>query len=352
MDLEINKSLPVAVTGATGYVAGQIIHELLSLGLTVHGTVRNPKNTEKLKHLNALAEKSPGSIEYFQGDLLTEGSFDACFNSCSIVFHTASPFALDVQDPQKDLVDPALKGTINALTSVGKSPSVRRVVLTSSCAAVYGDNADRSLVSGGVFSESDWNTTSSLIHNPYSFSKTLAEKKAWEISEQQDQWDLVTINPSFVMGPGVNPYGTSESFHMLKQLGDGTMRSGCPDWGVGVVDVRDVAQAHIRAAFLPKAKGRHIVSGHNTSFPGMIEPLIEQFGDSYPLPRRILPKWLVWTFGPLVNKAMTRKSISLNVGYPWQADNSKSRKELGLTYRPLKETMVDFFNQLIDSGQI
>ena len=140
------------------------------------------------------------------------------------------------------------------LEQANQTPSVKRVVVTSSCAAIYGDNADLEKTPDGVFTEEIWNTSSSVEHQAYSYSKTLAEREAWEINQKQDRWDLVTINPTLVMGPGINPHGTSESFNMMKQYGDGTLKSGVPRWGFGIVDVRDLAEAHYRAGFTPEPK--------------------------------------------------------------------------------------------------
>ena len=133
-----------------------------------------------------------------------------------------------------------------------------------------------------------------LEHQPYSYSKTLAEKEAWKINEKQTRWDLVTINPTLVIGPGINPHATSESFKLVKQFGDGSLKAGAPRLGFGVVDVRDLAEAHFKAAFTPEAKGRYIISGHNTDFPSLAETLIDKFGNDYPIPRKVMPKWLVW----------------------------------------------------------
>ena len=347
---QIDKNKPVMITGATGYVAGWIVKKLLDEGLSVHAPVRQPENVEKLQYLNKIAENAPGTIKFFKADLLNEGSYAEAMAGCRIVFHTASPFKIDVVDPQKELIDPAQLGTRNVLNEVNRTPAVKRVVLTSSCAAIYGDNTDLKKTPNGIFTEDIWNTSSSLEHQPYSYSKTLAEKEAWKINEKQTHWDLVTINPTLVIGPGINPHATSESFKLIKQLGDGSMKSGAPRLGFGVVDVRDLAEAHIKAAFIPEAQGRYIISGHNTDFPSMAETLIDKFGNDYPIPRKVMPKWLVWLVAPMVNKAMTRKWISRNVNLPWKGDNSKSVRDLGLRYRAMNESMIDFFQQMIDSG--
>ncbi len=348
----IDSSSPVLVTGATGYVASWIVKDLLTAGVTVHAAVRDPENTEKLKYLNEIAEKTAGKIRYFKTNLLDEGSYAEAMAGCSIVFHTASPFTVDVKDPQKELVDPARLGTRNVLLEATKTPSVKRVVLTSSCAAVYGDNIDLEKIPNGIFTEENWNQSSSLAHNPYSFSKKEAEKEAWKIADAQDRWQLVTVNPSLVMGPGINPRASSESFNLIRQMGNGTMKAGVPDLGMGVVDVRDVAQAHIAAAYTPQAKGRYITSGHNTSLPEMAKQLLPKFGDHYPIPRKRMPKFLVWLLGPITTPGLTRKFVARNVGYPWKGDNSKSIEELGMKYRSLSQTMNDFFQQIVDTGQL
>ena len=279
---EIDKSKPVLVTGATGYVASWLVKRLLDEGLTVHAAVRNPDKKEKIAHLNALAENSSGTIKYFKTDLLEPGSYDEAMKDCELVFHTASPFTTNVEDPQKNLIDPAVKGTENVLETTGNTPSVKRVVVTSSCAAIYTDAIDTVNAPNGVLTEEVWNTTSSLDYQPYSYSKTLAEKKAWEMAEAQEQWDLVTVNPSLVMGPPLNPrVTTSESFNILMQLGDGTMKMGSPKMGIGLVDLRDVAEAHFKAGFTPEAHGRYITSAHNTNFYEMGKALLPKFGDRF-----------------------------------------------------------------------
>ena len=349
--MEIDKTKPVLVTGATGYVAGWLVKRLLDEGITVHAAVRNPENKAKRAHLDKLAASGSGTIHYYKSDLLEEGSYADGMEGCELVFHTASPFTTNVKDPQKELIDPAVKGTRNVLKQANKTASVKRVVLTSSCAAIYTDCSDLDHTPNGVFTEEVWNTTASLQHQPYSYSKTLAEKEAWKISSKQDQWNLVVLNPSMVMGPSLNAKtNTSESVNLLVQMGDGTLKSGVPNAGVGVVDVRDLAEAHYRAGFTPNAKGRHIVSGHNSNFLELAEILHADFGNRYPIPKKALPKWLLMIIGPLVNKVVTRKWVRNNVNMRWRAENEKSKKELGLTYRPLQETMHDGFEQLIESG--
>lgn len=347
----IDKSKPVMITGANGYVASWLVKKLLEEGITVHAAVRNPDSDKKVGHLKGIAENAKGDLKFFKADLLTPGAYKEAMEGCELVYHTASPYTLSVKNPQKDLIDPALNGTENVLNTAKEVPSVKRVVVTSSCAAIYTDAIDTVNAPGGRLTEEVWNTTASLDYQPYSYSKTLAEKKAWEIANTQDRWDLITINPSGVFGPSLNPGNTtSESMNILKMLGGGEMKMGAPKLGIGVVDVRDVAEAHYQAGYTPDAHGRYITSAHNSNFLEMGQVLLPKYGDKFPLPKKALPKWLLMIIGPMTNKLFTRKFIKNNVNVEWKADNSKIKNELGITFRPIKQTMEDSFEALIEAG--
>ena len=347
--MNIDRSAPALVTGASGYIASWLVKYLLEDGVDVHATVRDPSNPDKVAHLRQMADETRSTLTLFRADLLDDGSFDEAMDGCEVVFHTASPFVLSgIKDPQKDLVDPAVKGTRNALESVNRTPSVKRVVLTSSVVSIYGDAADLGAVDGDVFTEEHWNTTSSLTHQPYSFSKVEAERAAWEIAEAQDRWDLVVINPGFVLGPSLTTASNSASFATMKQLVDGTMRFGAPALQLGVVDVRDIAQAHINAGYFPSTSGRHICVSRSMTMLEMGRALAENFGHRYPFPKRELPTFMVKLAAPTAG--ITRKYVTGNVGHPLRFDNSRARKNLGIEFRPAESTVVEHFQQLIDDG--
>ncbi|MEQ9572865.1 MAG: NAD-dependent epimerase/dehydratase family protein [Nitratireductor sp.] len=343
---------PVLVTGATGYVAGWLIRRLLAEGFTVHAAVRDPDNAEQLAPVRARERDLPGRLTFFRADRLKDGRYAEAMQTCRVVFHTASPFASVVNDPQRDLVDPALNGTRNVLSSANRTETVERVVLTSSCAAIFGDVADVALAPDGILTEDVWNTSSNLDHQPYNYSKTLAEREAWRIAGSQARWRLVAINPGLVIGPALSSAPTSESFNIVRQLGDGSVKAGVPRYEIGMVDVRDVAEAHLRAGFLQKVEGRHIVSAEVLSLIAMSRILRRHFGDAWPFPRRVLPKWLVWLVGPIVNPMLDRAMVARNMGYSWRADNSKSRRALGLHYRPLAPALVAMFQQMVAAGLV
>ena len=122
---QIDKTKPVMVTGANGYVASWLVKKLLDEGMTVHAAVRDPKNTKKIEHLTEAAANSKGEIKFFKGDLNIPGSYKEAMEECELIYHTASPFTMDVKNPQKELIDPAVNGTENVLLSANETPSVK-----------------------------------------------------------------------------------------------------------------------------------------------------------------------------------------------------------------------------------
>ncbi|MER5959412.1 NAD-dependent epimerase/dehydratase family protein [Streptomyces sp. NPDC001939] len=342
--LTVDTSAPVLVTGATGYVAGWIVKGLLDAGATVHAAVRDPRNTTKVQHLLDIADTSPGTLRLFASDLMREGSYLEAMQGCRVVIHTASPFTRTVQDPQRDLVDPAVHGTRNVLQTANDVDTVERVVLTSSVAAMIGDAKDVVRLPGRTVTEGTWNTTSSLTREPYSFSKTLAEKEAWRIEQGQGRWRLVTVNPGLVIGPALNADPTSESFSIARQMVSGQARFGAPRIAVAVVDVREVAYAHLAAAFLPKAQGRHLVMAETTDIVDLARRLLPAYGARYPLPRRAVPKPVAVAFAPA--SGLERGYLRRNIGFDLRGDTTKSRQALGVRYRPAQHSMEDMLGQL------
>ncbi|ALC82954.1 MULTISPECIES: NAD-dependent epimerase/dehydratase family protein [Bacillus] len=343
------KKTTVLVTGGTGYLASWIVKDLLKEGHDVRITVRDKGKEEKYEHLRQIEKETPGNLFIYEADLLKKGSFDLAVEGTEFVFHTASPFYLSgIKDAYNELVKPAKEGTRNVLLSVNKADSVKRVILTSSVAAVHGDNRDMN--GKQEFTEKDWNESSSVEHQPYNYSKTVAEKEAWSIQKEQNNWDLVTINPSFILGPSLTKRADSTSISTILDLLKGTYKTGVPKLFFGMVDVRDTAKAHILAAFTENASGRYIISGKEASVFDMAKILEGKFPDQYALPKREVPKPLMWLIAPTLG--FTRKYVSTNVGHSLKLNNSKSIKDLGMNYRSLEATLIDQKNQLDEAGLI
>lgn len=343
--IPVDTTAPVMVTGGTGYLGSWVVRGLLEAGATVHAAVRNPDDAAKVAHLEAAAQAGPGRLRLFAADLLQEGSYDRAMEGCAVVIHTASPFIRAVSDPQRDLVTPALEGTRNVLGGVERTASVRRVVLTSSVAAMCGDAADLEDYPGRIVAEDSWNASSSLDHEPYSYSKTLAEKEAWRVAQGQERWRLTTIHPSFILGPALNASPTSDSFSIVQMILEGALGAGAPDIRLSAVDVREVAQAHIAAAFLPGAHGRYIVSAEDTDILSLARSLRPRFGRALRLPSRPLPGPLLLALAPRIG--LTRRYVRRNAGCDYRVDAARSRRELGIRYRPVQESMEVMAAQML-----
>ncbi|OBI05692.1 diaminohydroxyphosphoribosylaminopyrimidine deaminase [Mycolicibacter heraklionensis] len=343
----IDPGAPVLVTGGSGYIASWIVRYLLEDGHVVRATVRDPDKPQGLEHLHALAARHPGQLSLHRADLLDPGSFTEAMQGCQLVMHTASPFLLGtIRDADRQLIRPALEGTRNVLGTVDQTPSVARVVLTSSVAAIYGDNAD--MAGKTCFTEVDWNTTSTPEHQPYPYSKTVAERAAWQIQQAQQRWDLVTIHPSLVLGPSLTTASASGSMDTMRHFIDMSMALGAPALQMGCVDVRDVARAHITAGYIPAAHGRYVVNSEVVSMLDLSRMLRRHFGARLSFPTRELPKFMIKLVAPVAG--LTRPFVERNVGWPLCLDNSRTRTELAIEFRPVADSVVEHFQQMIDDG--
>lgn len=333
----------VAVTGASGFIAAWVCQEFVDAGWAVRGTVRSLAS-EATDRLKASVRPGPGTLDLFEADLLKPGSFAQAFEGCEAVVHTASPFLISgIKNAQRDLIDPAVQGTLNVLSSVPSS--VHRVVLTSSVVAVHGWNDDPPR-NGRAYTEEDWNTTSTPVNLPYPASKTLAERSAWDLA-RVSPWSLVVVNPGFVLGPSLTGRTDGASLGLMKRLMSGAFSSGVPALDFGVVDVRDVARAHFLAATVEAASGRHILVGDHADLLNLGRRLARIDPGLRGLPRTRLPKTLLWLIAPMIG--FTREYVHHQVGNSVRYDSSRSRIDLGLRYRDLDATLADMAARLNDA---
>ncbi|MDX1651528.1 MAG: NAD-dependent epimerase/dehydratase family protein [Brumimicrobium sp.] len=343
---------PVVLTGGTGYLGSHILIELLKKEYVVHLTTRDVERTKNNEWIKRLMNENPGRLHIFPGDLMDKGSFDEAMKGAKGLIHAASPFLIDnVKDPKKELIEPAVKGTSNVLHAAEKAGTVEKVVLTSSVAAVHGDAIDIKECDEGVFSEKHWNTSSSISHQPYSYSKVTAEKEAWAINKGKS-WKLVTINPGFIIGPAVVKRTDSASIKLIKGMLSGEFKTGVPDLHFVMVDVRDVARAHVLALENNTAKGRFICASEPMSMWDVAKILKQEVGGKYTrLPKRKLPHFLTYLLGPFMAD-LTWKYLRRNLGIPVYVDNSKIKETLGIEFRPMNETLRDHAEQLERDGLV
>ncbi|MES2584764.1 MAG: NAD-dependent epimerase/dehydratase family protein [Pseudomonadota bacterium] len=340
----------ILVTGAAGYIASWVVAQLLQAGHRVHGTVRSLSDRHKIQHLTVLETQYAGQLTLFAADLEVPHSFDAAMQGCTHVIHVASPYFFSKpKDPMRELVQPALEGTRNVLASVNRTESVKRVVLTSSVVALYNDACDVGAETNHTVQESDVNPITDPHTNPYAYSKTVAEKAAWDMQGQQQRWDLVTIHPGAVFGPSLSQRVDASSVTMVIQFLKGAFRSGVPALELGLVDVRDVAHAHVQAALRPQARHRYTVVAQSLRLLDMAKRMrLDGTGIADKLPRSEAPKWLMWLIGPLVG--LQRSYVARNVGHTLRFNNQRGQTELGLRYRSPDETLNDQIQQLLRDG--
>ncbi|EFC44973.1 predicted protein, partial [Naegleria gruberi] len=269
----------VCVTGANGFVGSHIVRELLAMGqYKVCGTIRyDPHSSDPLiqcKFIHLMNfPNAKENLELFRADVMEEGSFDSIISKCNYVIHTACPFYLtptvnDTHNAEIKLLDPAVKGTRNVLNSVEKyRDRVKRVIVTSSTGALIGF-ADR--VFGKVYYETDWNEKSSLISNPFAYSKTMAEKEAWKwYQEMIDKYsnerngnipvEVVSLNPVLIIGPILQVDRLIFNHMMKSKIIPGDDGKTTKADGFSIVDVRDVAKAHVLALTCPNVSGERFV---------------------------------------------------------------------------------------------
>jgi dihydroflavonol-4-reductase len=332
----------VFVSGGSGYIAGWLIRELAAQGWRVHTSVRDIAREAELRQRLAV---DAAQLRVFAADLHADAGWAEALRGCSHVAHVASPLPGRWVKTPEDLIVPAREGTLRVLRAA-RAAGVQRVVMTSSVAAiVYGRGR-------GVhhFSEADWTPDDCPGASPYTLSKTLAERAArdWVAREGQGI-EFCTANPSVVLGP-VWGADHSSSIALVKKLLDGGM-PGCPDLGFGIVDVRDVADLHLRLLTAPGMAGERVIaSGPFMKVIDIARVLREQLGDqARRVPTRRLPDWLVRLaarFDPLLRTAVGE------LGAERHTDASHARERLGWVPRPAEQTIVDTARSLIAQGLV
>jgi nucleoside-diphosphate-sugar epimerase len=313
----------VLVTGGTGFVGLHVVHQLLLKGYKVKTTVRNlNRKDEVFDALKNAGIKSVDDLEFVKADLLKDDNWDEAANGCDYVIHVASPMSAANPKDENEVIRPAVEGTMRVLKAAKKA-GVKRVVLTSNFGAVgYSVKDPNTLIT-----EKEWTDPNKKGLPPYHKSKVLAELAAWDfIKKEGDDMELAVLNPVFILGPSLGP-DFSGSFHMLKMLLSGEMKS-VPNINFNIIDVRDVADLLIRAMVNPEAKGQRFIAlaGGSISFPKIAEVLRRDMpGIAQNVTTKVLPDWLV-RIAALFNTQA--KGAAGLLGINRKVSNEKARKVL------------------------
>lgn len=282
-------SSTVLVTGASGFIGMHCILQLLEQGHNVRGTVRSLAKADTLYALFQKHAPDASRLKLVEADLLQDRGWAEAASGCDFMLHVASPLPLAEPKHEDELILPAREGTLRVLRAAHQA-GVRRVVLTSSVAAVVHGHSNEDI----IFDESVWSNPDGKL-GAYPKSKTLAEKAAWDFVNQPEvTMELATINPSYVLGPVLDAQKTSASAAVVLTI----LRRdypAVPRLNLGVVDVRDVAAAHLAAMTVPEAAGkRFICSVDNLWMQEIAQILQTHFGPKgYKIPTRTLPDFLL-----------------------------------------------------------
>ncbi|XP_050378370.1 cinnamoyl-CoA reductase 1-like [Argentina anserina] len=310
----------VCVTGAGGFVASWLVKLLLSQGYRVHGTVRDPWD-DKNSHLKKL-ENASENLKLFKANLMDYGSLRTAIEGCSGVFHAASPvLSTTVQNPEVEVIEPAVKGTINVLEA-SLDAKVKRVVFVSSLAAV---TFNPKWADGQVLDETCWSDKEYCrkVQHWYRLSKTEAESEALEFAKRNGL-DLVTVCPTLIWGPVLHSTVNASTLILIKILKGSASMEYRPQ---RLVDVRDLAQAVLLTYEKPEAEGRYLCVSHHFKTQELIEKL-----------RSFYPK-----YNHPTNACFVEAERGLKV-------SSAKLEKLGWGYRGLEETLIDSVESCLEAG--
>ena len=331
----------VLVTGAAGFIGSHVVRELLEQGHTVRATVRNLENAEFLKGLPGASK-----LEIVEMDLLSPDSITGAVKGCDDVIHCAAALYVGVDDAQTQVVDPSILGTQNLLDSIDSVGGIKRIVHTSSVAAVRRTHFN----SGRVFTYEDWCDDASVDSNAYGFAKAGAEMLArgWVASKAENvKPRYVSINPCVVFGPVMSERHLNGSMtivdHLLKRKYPFLVKMN-----VNIVDVRDVAKAHVKALTLGPDGGRYIVFNESLWMKDIANILRKKIPERK-WPKILLPKLLTYVlsvFHPQLSFAWVKKNIGTTCSY----NVEPVTKDLDMSWTPVEDSVLDGAKSAIDAG--
>ncbi len=335
----------ILVTGGTGFIGAHCIIQLLQQGYKVRTSVRSLKREAEVRAMLKIGGADANApIGFYQADLTNDAGWAEAVAGADYVLHVASPFPATIPQHEDDLIVPARDGALRVLKA-SRDAGVKRVVLTSSFAAIgYGQKPQNK-----PFDETNWTDPNGEDVRAYVKSKTIAEKAAWDwVAKEGGSLELSVVNPVGVFGPVLGP-DYSTSILLIQRLMDGAM-PGCPRLYFGVVDVRDVADLHLRCMTNPAAKGERFlaVSGDFMSIIEIAKTLRARLGEA----ARRVPKSQIPDF--VVHLAAMRdpavKQILPELGKYKNATNAKAARLLGWQPRSREDAVVATAESLVQLG--
>jgi nucleoside-diphosphate-sugar epimerase len=335
----------ILVTGGSGFIGSHSILQLLAAGHQVRTTVRSLTRESDVRAMLSQGGAEPGDrLSFVAADLERDAGWSNAVAGCDYVLHVASPFPFNLPRHEDELIVPAREGALRVLRA-SRDAGVKRVVLTSSFAAIgYGHPR-----TAKPFDETSWTDPSGSDVRPYVKSKTLAERAAWDfLAKEGGALELSVVNPVAVFGPVLGP-DFSTSILLVQRLLDGAL-PGCPKIWFGVVDVRDVADLHLRAMTHPAAKGERFlaVAGDFMSVRDIARVLKARMGEqARRVPTLQLPSWMV-RLAALRDPAV--RQIVPELGKPKNATSEKARRVLGWAPRSNEDAIIAAAESLVRLG--
>jgi len=335
----------VLVTGGTGFIAQHCMLALLREGYRVRTTIRSPEREAEVRsNLRQGGVEAGDRLSFFTADLSEDRGWSDAVAQCAYVLHGASPTPSGNHASEEAWIKPAVGGNLRILR-VARDAGVRRVVLTSAFGAICAGHPSMQR----PFDESDWSDLSGAVW-PYQKSKTLAERAAWDfIAREGRGLELSVVNPTAVLGPVLGP-DYSHSVRIVTDMLKG--QRGCPKINCGFVDVRDVADLHVRAMTDPRANGERFlaIAGESLWLSEVAKVLRRRMGASAKnVSTRELPNWLVRLSARFNPKL---KGIATLVGRNMNATSEKAIRLLGWAPRSSEEAIVASAESLIQLGLV
>ena len=334
----------VLVTGGTGFVGSHVIVQLLQAGHIVRTTVRSLKREESVRTMLRNAGVEPADrLSFFEADLTRDDGWARAVSGCEYVIHVASPLPIAPPKTEDELIVPARDGVLRVLKAA-RDGGVTRVVFTSTCGAIYYGHPPQTQ----PFDETSWTNIDGGEMSAYVKSKAIAERAAWDfMAKEGGALELATVNPAGIFGPALGA-DFSSSIEIIKRLLKGM--PGCPQIYFGVVDVRDVADLHLRAMTNPSARGERFiaVSGNAMSMLEMATVLRSRLGDAAKnVPTRQLPNWVVRLIAPFDPGIRTLLPM---LGKIRHATSAKAERMLGWKPRSREDALVASAESLLKFG--